>query len=248
LNPSGITYSPLYNNIYNMDWIWLSAGPIRWCIDYGGIPRVCHEADNINNLTEPFLQSPNLPLRVEISNDGTGPAASIDHICSVVLSEGGRERTGVPFTIDTGATPLTTLNNSSLYPVLACRIASTSIGIDVRPLMLNISCPSTALFRWSLILNPTITGTALSWSAVTNSGLEKATPTNATTVSGGYEMQSGYFESANGASSTTSIIVDTDLRMGSNIARTTDVLVLAVQRLTGTTEDFYAAMALQVEV
>lgn len=38
------------------------------------------------------------------------------------------------------------------------------------------------------------------------------------------------------------ISINSDFALGANIAGTSDVLVLAIQRFTGTTETFYAAM------
>jgi hypothetical protein len=93
------------------------------------------------------------------------------------------------------------------------------------------------------MLNPTITGTALAFTpiAAASSAVEAdVATTNASTCSGGTVLRSGYSQSTNESA----VLADpqTDFALGSSIAGVADVLVLAVQRLTGTTETFYGTL------
>jgi len=182
-----------------------------------------------------------LPLRYEITNDGTGPAASFRHICSTVISEGGVQETGFPRVVKRMTTSLTTLNDADLYPLIAIRLKSGYFSSTVRASLFSLVCTSTAAYGWTFILNPTVTGTAFSWTSLANSSIEyDISRTSATKVSGGTELLAGVSQSVNEGRAEAAIT--TDFALGSSIAGVSDILVLAVQRMTGTTESFYGAL------
>lgn len=224
------------------DFEWLGVGRVRFGFFVDGRPYYCHEVLNANNTTLVYMSTPNLPLRYEIENDGTGGVASLTHICSTVISEGGLKDTGFPFGINRGATALTTNNNTNIYPLFALRLNSSYQTSSIKILDLSIVCTSTAAFNYYLLLNPTVTGTALSFTQVTNSSVDaQVNATNATTVSGGTTLFSATDNQANTTSGVASIL-NSDFYLGSSIAGVSDILVLGVQRLTGTTESFYGSL------
>lgn len=223
------------------DFEWLGVGRVRFGFFVDGKPYYCHEVLNANNTTLVYMSSPNLPLRYEIENDGTGGVASLTHICSTVISEGGAKETGYGFGISRGVAPLVTLNNTSIYPLFAMRLNSNYLASTIKILNFGINCTSTATYNWYLLLNPTVTGTALSFTQITNSSIDaQINTTNATTVSGGTVLLSGTASQKNETG--INIVNATDFGMGSTIAGVSDVVVLAVQRATGTTETFYGAL------
>ena len=93
---SGVNLDFTKTQIVFFDMEWLGVGRIRfgWVVD--GKIYYCHEVNNANNLTLVYMSTPNLPLRYEIDNDGTGAASSMVQICSTVISEGGEQDTGYP--------------------------------------------------------------------------------------------------------------------------------------------------------
>lgn len=244
--PSGIALNLEKPQIMFVQYEWLGVGSV-WCgfvID--GAYRYCHRFDWANEQTGTvYMTTPNLPIRYELSNGGTGAAATLKCICSTVISEGGSESTGFERAIDRGVTAITTLNDGDIYPVVAIRLKSTHLGAKVQILKAHLLNTSTAIYRWALLLNPTVAGTALSFSDVTNSALQAAVgATNATKVSGGTVVASGY----DATSTTASLPSESgpgNLEIGATIAGTADVLVLAVQRITGTTETFYGGLQLR---
>ena len=250
VNPSGINLDTTKNQVYVIDFQWLSAGAIRFGIDIAGTIYYVHEITNLNASALPYMQTPNLPVRYRITNDGTGPIASLDQICTAVISEGGREHTGFSLSASTGITPLTTLNDTGIYPLLCMRLLSTSLGATVTQMGYCVCNPTTSLFHYGILLNPTITGTTPTYTTVPNSAVQIATPTNATkiTAGSGTMIHCGYYESTNSSAAPTIIMPETTLYLGSNIARVSDVLVLFVQRITGGTEDFYGSMHWSEEV
>ena len=238
---SGITLDFTKAQIFFADFEWLGVGRVRFGFFVDGKPYYCHQVLNANTTTLVYMSTPNLPLRYEIENTGTGGAVGLTHICSTVISEGGLKTTGFPFGTTRGATALTTSNNSNIYPLISLRLNSNYLASSIRILDFFINCTSTATYNWYLILNPTIVGTALSFTQVTNSSMDTdVTTTNATTVTGGTILAAGTSTQTNEGG--TSKIIDSDFIFGSTIAGVSDVVVLAVQRVTGTSETFYGSI------
>lgn len=238
---SGITLDFTKSQIWFVDFEWLGVGRVRFGWVVNGIPYYCHEFNNANNLSLVYISTPNLPLRYEIENTGVGGAASFTHICSTVISEGGVQNTGLSFGESRGTTPFVTGSTNSIYPVLAMRLNSNYLGSTVKILDFSLSCTSTAAYNWYLLLNPVISGTALVYSYVTNSSVDiSKTSINSTTLSGGTILRTGSAVQTNEGAS--NFVFDTDYALGSSIAGVSDVVILAVQRVTGTSETFYSSI------
>ncbi len=245
--PSGLTLDLTRANILLIDYEWLGVGRVRTGFVIGGALVYVHEFAHANVVTSVYMSTPNLPVRWDIANDGTGGAATIEAICASVMSEGGQERTGITRTIDRAASGLVTLNDADLYPLIAIRLDDAELDATVRAIAASVFCTSSAVFRWALLLNPTVAGTALSFADVANSAMEAAVgATNATKVSGGTVIASGYAESTSQNNIPAGGV--TDHALGASIAGVSDVLVLAVQRLTGTTETFYGTLTVTEQV
>ena len=246
--PSGVTLDTSKVQIFVIDFQWLGSGRIRFGFNINGSNTYVHEISNANTNNIVYMSISNLPIRYEISNDGTGSAANLFHICSSVTIEGGLQETGLVLSADRATIGLTTHNDSNIYPLIAIRLKSTYQMATIDPLLLSIVCTSDTVYRYCLLINPTVTGTSLSFSGITNSAIEAAlTTTNATTVSGGTQILSAYVD----ASQTQSILISdipTYVRIGANIAGVSDILVLGVQRITGTSETFYGGMSWREQI
>ena len=244
-NPSGLNLTSFQKALFFVDFEWLGVGVIAFGFFLGRKPVYCASYDTGTTDALVTLSTPNLPCRTEIENDGTGAAASTTSICCTVVSEGGLKDTGYPYAVTRGITPLVTLNDGDLYPLIAIRLKSTNLGSLIKILDLSISCTSTAVFEYQLLLNPTVTGTAFSFSApadITNSSIEAdVSRTSATKVSGGTLLYSKG-GSQGSATPSTSAILNSDFALGSTIAGVSDIVVLVIRRLTGTTETFYATL------
>ena len=239
---SGITLDYTKTLIYFMDYEWLGVGTVRFGVYVNGLPYYVHAVHNSNINTLVYMSTPNLPLSYEIGNDGTGAASSLVHICTTVITEGGRELTGIERALNRGTDVLTTLNNANIYPLIGLRLKTANLGAFIRILDYNIFCTSTSEYAYYLILSPTITGTALSWNSLTNSALEYTYGTNATTLSGGTIVGTGLGSDTNQNRGGVSRVDESDLAVGSNIAGTPQEIYLGIQRLTGTTETFYSSI------
>lgn len=238
--PSGLTLDPSKTQVFMMDLQWLGVGRVRFGFDISGTFILVHSADHANIDSLVYMSTPNGPLRYEISNDGAGAASNMLQICAGVIAEGEFDTTGTVRTVSRDATPLVTLNNTSLYPLLAIRLKAGYTGANVRPIALSGMSTSNANIELQLLLNPTIVGVALSYSGVTGSVVEADnTALNTTTVTGGTLLAAAVV-SAGGEIDLES---PSDLQLGVNIAGVRDYLVLAVRRLTGATETIYGTLS-----
>lgn len=246
--PSGINLDFTKVQIFLIDFEWLGVGRIRMGFVVNGMIHYCHQFLIANVISLVSLSVPNLPLRYELSSS-VAADADLTAICGCVISEGGQNSTGNLFSVDRGSTGLQTLNDAGVYPLIAIRLKSTQQFATVNPKNLSIICTSTAAYRWVLLLNPTITGTALSFTALTNSAIEydvSRTNTSKVMAGTGTQVQSGYAQ--NQGDSNVAVMLDSNIRLGASIAGVSDILVLAVQRVTGTTETFFGSLGWREEV
>lgn len=229
--------------IFFIDFEWLGVGTIRFGVFINGSPVICHEIHNANINPLVYMSTPNLPLRYEVRADGTGTGTkSMLHICSSVITEGGRSKTGTLRGLNRANNTLVTNNDLLIYPLIGIRFQANKFGALINLLNLEIICSSTAEYAWYLILSPTITGTAPTWNPIDNSTLEFAYPSNATTASGGTILYTGLGSDGNQIKLGAVGNLDNDLNVGSTIAGASQEIFIAVQRLTGGTETFYSSL------
>ncbi len=239
---SKITLDATKTNIYFIDYEWLGVGTIRYGVFYNGSPFYVHAINNANVNTVVYMSTPNLPLRYEITNSGTNGASSLTHICTTVVTEGGREETGVVRGLNRATNTLITLADNDIYPLIGFRLKSTNLGAFIKLLSTYVICSSSATYAFYIKLNPTVAGTTPTWISLTNSSIEYAFPTNATKVSGGTDLYSGIMVDTNQSIGGFSFKSNSDLTVGSDIAGDVDECYICVQVLAGTTETFYGAL------
>lgn len=224
--PSGINIDLDKTNIFFIDFEWLGVGRVRFGFFVDGVPFYCHEILNANVQTAVYMSTPNLPVRYEIENDGTGAADTLEHICCSVQSEGGQEDLGVLRHADSGA--IGSLATGTKYAALGFRLKST--GLDVNAFIESVSLLSDSTngkAHWELLFNPTVAGT-FTYSDQTNSAVQIATGAVANTVSDGVVVDGGYFTD----DLPPLIRIPNALRVGAAIDGTRDELVLAVRPIT----------------
>lgn len=234
--------------IFIIEFQWLAVGRVRFGFSINGSICWGHEMNHANVLSIVYMTNPNLPLRYEIGCTTFTSPASMLQICSAVVAEQGCTTIGgINRVVDRGPSTsvLTTVNDEKWYVVLAIRKKTTRLTVDIVPHKACVICDSTALYRWRIWLNPTVASGALFVTPidVTNSAIQYSRPANTCTLTEdtGVVLESGYEKNSN--SSTFSANFDIgDLRMGATIAGVSDVLVLAVSRVTGTTESFYGSL------
>lgn len=223
--PSGVTLDPTKSQILWIDFEWLGVGRVRmgWVVD--GKIYYAHEFTHSNKQAGVYMSTPNLPIRYEIENDGTGGAASLDHICASVMSEGGVQNNGYLRHQDSGA--VSSLSTGTAYAIMGGRLKSTHLGATV--LVENISLIGSAndQCHWELRVGSTVAGT-FTYADVTNSAVQVATGSSSNTVTGGTEIDGGYFSTTQGVQFT----VPNALHLGAAIDGTPQEWQLVVIPIT----------------
>lgn len=225
--PSGVTLDFTKSQILIIDYEWLGVGRVRTGFVIDGIPIYVHEFLHANNLAGVYMSTPNLPLRYEIENTGTGVASDLEHICASVISEGGVEELGTLRYKSTEGTHLDANTADIVYALIGIRLKSAYIGSVIKELSASFVASTTDSFEWILIKNPTVAGT-FTYSDVTNSALQTAIGTTANTVTNGVQIAGGFGHEQ------TSIITSLNNAsyLGADIAGTVDELVLCIRPLS----------------
>lgn len=128
---SGFNLNITKTQLVFFDYQWLGVGRIRCGFVHNGENVVAHEIYHSNTLSTVYWSNPSLPIRCEVRRTSDGTAtASMDQICTSVMSEGGYEGVGIDFSV-AGAT-VTLTNTTSLVPALAIKLKSTFNGYQNR--------------------------------------------------------------------------------------------------------------------
>lgn len=233
--PSKITIDLDTSQIFYIDFEWLGVGSVRFGLVIDGMIYYVHQLDHANSIDTVYMSTPNLPVRMSIENDGTGPAYFVDMFCCSVDSEGGVDPQGKSRSFNNGAVDVTIASTLVSYPVLGIRLRSTHLGVQVDVTNISVMIPTVNDdLIWELQLNPTLSA-GLTYGNILNSGVQGAVGNGVITVTApGYVVSSGYAKTASEINLPTNIIE----KLGSAIDGTPDELVLVCKPLSGSTDVF----------
>ena len=220
------------SQIFWEDFEWLGVGSVRCGFVINGQTIICHTFNNANNLATVYMTTAILPVRYEITNTSTtSTSATLQQICSTVISEAGYEKRVIPLvarmtTIKTGI-------STSFVPLVSIRLASGRTGAVVVPggySALPISA-GTANFEIVLVKNPVLTGA--SWGGSPSSNVDMDTA--ATSYTGGTIVSSEFVTASNKAGTTLTPdgVYNWDMQLGATMAGSSDIYTLAVRTLAG---------------
>lgn len=247
---SGINLDFSKTQLFVIDMEWLGVGRIRYGFYAFGRIRYCHQITNINALIEPYTNTINLPVRLELLSNSPGVTGTITQICSTVISEGGYTPIGKPFSISTNSTA-TSIATTEI-PLLAIRGGGTNYTHQtIVPTNISVLTTSTndiLLYRLRLYQAPNSIGT-VTWADVdiSNSVTQYAINTSITgfTTANSIIVDSGY---VSGKGSTNYDLGNTFtnriLEITSNINNVSDIIVLTGQ-LTSGSGSVYSTMSWQ---
>lgn len=239
---SGITLDVTKVQIIFIDIEWLGVGRVRMGFVIDGKVYYCHQFLHANVETLVYMSTPNLPIRYRIANDGTGAASTMTAICSSVISEGGREDTGLIMAADRVADSIASGNNTNIVPLVSIRLKSARLSTEVKPLNVSVFTTNAQPFRVGLYLNPTIASVdAASWvSAGANSSIEyDISRTASNTLSGGTLMASGYVSNQN---RDIQMPLSNSILIGSDVDGVADQIVLAAQSVPANNNSYYGGI------
>jgi hypothetical protein len=240
---SGVTVDFNKAQIFLFDLEWLGVGQVRCGIVQGGDIHYYYAFTNANTLVYPYIQMATLPLRYEITSNGS--LNSMRMICGSVINEGGVSPPGRQFILSTDnvGQSYTLPNNNTFRPVisLSLRTVNPAIRGTIKLEEISIfSLDSNVAGSWKILFNPTITytGPAPSWVDydLPRESIARYRRDNGvgTIVSEGLVLYQGYFSQRTNYVFTTAIDeLIASKGVSADIAGNPDVLVLAVNWLVG---------------
>ena len=227
--PSGYTLDPTKASILFMDFEWLGMGSVRVGFVIDGKFITAHTFLNANSLTTVYMQTLNLPVRYEIETTGTiTGAATLEQVCSSVMSEGGYAPKAVEQMIGTaslGGVNLTTAG--TFYNLATIRIKSGRPYAVIVPQGALAAAISNSDFELQLRLNAT---PSVAFSYTSYSDNVEYDLTGTTTITGGTIISKTYL-SGKGVSSA-SVNGDGfnfDYQLGQTVGGTSDTLTLCAK-------------------
>lgn len=224
---SGIRLDFSKAQILVIDFEWLGVGRVRFGFVVDGKIYYAHQILNTNNIANVYMSSPNLPLRYEIANDGTGATSTLKCICSSIISEGGAEPKGLLFSHDNGVTKVDANVVGTTYALLGIRLKSAYLGAIIELLNFSTMTTTATAFKWRLMWNATVAGT-FTYSDLTNSACQVATGVTANEVTGGIQLDSGYVPASATTRGSIESTINNALHLGADINGVMDTVVLAV--------------------
>lgn len=203
--PSGTVLDLTKTQILFLNFEWLGVGSVICGFVINGVMRTAHIFNNANVYTSVYMQTAILPLRYEILTTGTtSGAATLQQICSTVMSEGGYEQTSQPF-VARNPSQVSFSAAGTFYPIASIRINSGYYGAVVLPSLITFLPTSNANFEIVAVKNASLTGAT--WASTLSGGqvdVDVAATAFGTQPSGDSIAQIAYATGTNqGASSAT---------------------------------------------
>jgi len=201
--PSGFTITNFSNAmIFAIDQEWLGVGRVRFGFFINGKFCLAHSFNHTGSesITIPYTKTAKLPVRYEISTDGSGDGtvAEMRMICSTVMSEGGYEPAGITYSIGrTNSIDLT----STTKPIISIRLKNLVPGTSdpynrKSVIMKSLSILNTENrgIQWDLYLLPDSTFINGTWDIINaqNSVVEYNVSATTVTTTGACLLDSGY--------------------------------------------------------
>lgn len=205
--PSGLTLDITKAQIMWMDIEWLGLGTVRTGFVINGKFIHCHSFHHANVIPSTYITTASLPLRYEITNKAaTAGSRTMKQVCSTVISEGGYELRGLQQAVGVPIESPKVLATKGVFePVITIRLKSGKSDAIVILTALSTIGKSLAFYNWKVIASGTTSGGSGTWiSAGDDSAVEYKL--DATTITGGRTLASGYFTTSNQGSTQVDIL------------------------------------------
>lgn len=197
--PSRLTLDISKAQIMFIDIEWLGLGSVRCGFVINGQFIHCHSFHHANMIQSTYITTATLPVRAEIENTGTTSSNStLKIVCASVMSEGGYDMRGRPWSI--GNLPTSTNQYSmatagTFYPVQAIRLNPSNLDAVVIPKEVSVMPVSTGFYQMKVVAIANIAGAV--WANVSSDSSVQYNTNTSATYTGGTDMFNVYFNSTN---------------------------------------------------
>ncbi len=254
---SGLNLDFTKTQLFVIDMEWLGVGRVRFGFYAYGRIHYCHQITNINILTSPYTNNINLPISYSLHTTSiSAGSGTIRQICSTIISEGGYNPTGKPFTVSNSQegvdSPVTVPTSET--PLLAIRgggvnyyhqnIIPTGISI------IDTATNNNLLYRLRLYQDGTFGG-SITWSSVDSNysvvqyaksaAITGFTSTNSKLLDQGYFYGRGTI-AFNGLGDVFNNLI---LQLTSNIDNISDILILTCEKIGQNSTEVYSTISWQ---
>jgi hypothetical protein len=247
---SGVTVDFTKNIIYFIEFAFLGVGIVKFGVVYKGTLIIAYTFEH-EDLTYPYISTPNLPLRWEISS--SGGSGELICTCGSVQSEGGYNITGSPFSIGHKISSLQVTGSNETY-VLSIKLKPQSRKL-VKLISLSLICTTgtNAVYSLYKIRSPTVNpiSDSSAGTEITNSVVKYHINTSYDVTidkTNAELLYSNYFTSNESLNLTNLSNIGGPIYLTAGINESnndagfhSDYLVLTVIRLSNQNEKFYGA-------
>ena len=178
--------------MWSIEFAWMGATNLRFGLYRGAELNILYQTATPMDFV--WTSMPNLPLRIEITNDGTGPASTISSSAMTVRSEGATSPIVQSFSVDRGSDWISITSDGVMHPLIGVRLdVPTYEGASaLLNAITHVALDGNVIYRWALLYRADITGEVPMWTSRPESPLESASPTSDAVCSGGQQFASGY--------------------------------------------------------
>ena len=237
---SGIVADPAAIQMLDIEYEWYGAGIVefKWIINNNAYP--VHVFYHANIATEPYINTPFLPVRLELTNvDGTPGTHYFYQNSTSVQTEGARGPIGREENVSTPLAGVGTGSANTFRPILSIRLRSDRLQGVALPLEFQAaSLDNTALF-YRVIRDTTLTGA--DWNNVPGNSFCEYDYA-ATGYTGGEAIQTGYISSTN-QGEVLDFPKETILQLGRNNMGTTAQTFTILAATAQSNKDVFASLS-----
>ena len=257
MGTSGLNLDFTKGQLFVIDMEWLSIGRVRFGFYAYGRIQYCHQIINFNTLISPYSTNINLPICCTLhSTNGSAGSGTIRQICSTVISEGGYNPVGKPFSVSNSQenvnSPVTVSTVET--PLLAIRGGGVNYyHQNIVPKGMSIIDTATnnnLLYRLRLYTNGSSPGT-ITWSSIDSNysvtQYAKSADISSFTTSGSLILDQGYFYGRGtiAYNNLSDVFSDMILHITSNIDNVSDILILSCEKIGTSSTTVYSTISWQ---
>ena len=159
--PSGITASPVPQQMINIEYEWYGAGEVKFSFTIDGETHIIHKFQHANRINQLWCGTPFLPIRCELENvTGVAGTHYMYQGSNSLSQEGEPEKLGTLVSQGNAITGTTMTVANTFYPILSLRLKPSCLSGVVIPRSLQVSTNDNTNIFWRLIENPTLVGAA----------------------------------------------------------------------------------------
>jgi hypothetical protein len=232
-----------------IDFGWLGVASVRVGFFINKEYVYAHSFNHTNSNTTVYMSTPNLPLRSEIQNLGSGPVDTLTQICSSVESEGGSQENGQKRYYSTSGIHLDLATEDTLYAVLGMKLRPEYIGATINQLYTWVQLQTAShKLEWVIIYDPDSVSGTFTYTGLKQSSVMMAKGSGTNKCYGGYQIDGGTVESGGVASGASgrggNSSIQNALRLSSKIDGTVIPIIFCVKPIGGSSNiDVEAGMS-----